>query len=200
MADYVSIANMAASKIGEDDQLRTPGDDTHLGRTVAAVWVLVRRAAIRAHTWNFAMHRAGLTAEALAPEDIPYPWTHRFPLPADNLRLVEVLNLPGDQYQKEGKSIVCNSAGPVYIRYLRDRPESADWDDAFAEVMAMRLAVQIGKRIAGSSYDVADGWRSFKSALADATRSDARENPPIEPDNTGWEDAYLGGASGYWPN
>ncbi len=193
MASYVDIANQAASKIGEDDQLRTPDDDTHLGRTVAAVWARVRRAAIRSHTWNFAMHRAALTAQVLDYD--PYPWEYSFPLPADNVRLVEVLNLTDDAYQIEGKAILCNSAGPVYIRYLRDREDVALWEESFADVMVAQLALQIGVRIAGSSYDVVEGRRLLKDAISTAVRVDARENPPVEQDLTGWEQAYLGGAS-----
>ena len=76
MASYVTIANLAASKIGEDDQLRSPDDDTHLGRTVAAVFVAVRRAAIRDHSWNFAMVRRELAAASL--QSVPYPWQSSF--------------------------------------------------------------------------------------------------------------------------
>jgi hypothetical protein len=190
LADYVSIANMAASLVGEDDQLMSPDDDTHIGRTIKAVWDLCREAAIRDHTWNFAMRRKGLAAEALS--EVPYPWAYSFPLPAESLRLVEVLNLAQDDYQLEGHSVLCDSAGPVYVRYLIDVPESALWDSLFAVAFARRIAVQIGKRIAGSAYDVGTGWKLYQDALSQAVRADARENPPVEPDLTGWEEAYLG--------
>lgn len=195
MADYVSIANLVASRIGEDDQIRTPGDDSHVARTIAAAWDTVRQGAIREHTWNFAMARKGLTAVALAPEDRPFPWQYSLPLPADCLRLVEVLNLPGDRYQLEGKAIVCDSLGPVYIRYLRDVAETALWEPGFTDYFAAKLEMTIGVRIAGSSYDVARGERNARRMLSIATRSDARENPPVEPDLSGWEEVYLGGAS-----
>jgi hypothetical protein len=193
VASEVTIANMAASLVGEDDQLLTIDDDTHLGRTIRAVWDLCRLAAIRDHTWNCFMARAGLSAEALS--SVPYPWTYSFPLPADCLRLVEVLNLAGDDYQLEGRSILCDSAGPVYVRYLRDLADPALWDSLFAVAFARRIAVQIGKRIAGSAYDIDDGWKLYKDALSQAVRADARENPPVEPDLSGWEEAYLGQGS-----
>jgi hypothetical protein len=191
MADYVTIANMAASLIGEDDQIMSPGDDTHIGRTIAAVWALCRQAAIRDHMWNFAMARKGLAAEAL--DDVPYPWAHSFPLPAECLRLVEVLNLSDNDYQLEGRSILCNSIGPVYIRFLQDIEEPALWDDLFAVAFSRRLAVQIGTRIAGSSYDRQAGWQYYQDALSQAKRVDARENPAVVPEWTGWETARFGG-------
>mgnify|MGYP003637221975 CR=1 FL=1 len=192
MSDYVTIANMAASLIGEDDQIRTPDDDTHIGRTIRAVWDLCRRAAIRDHSWNCFMARDGLTAEALPT--VPYPWSYSFPLPADSVRLIEVLNTPRIPYQLEGRSILCDSIGPVYVRYLRDLPEPALWDDLFAVAFARRIAVQVGKRIAGSSYDQVAGWRLYQSALSDAKRTDARENPQVEHDMTAWETARFGGS------
>ena len=195
MADYVTIANMAASLIGEDDQISTPNDDTHIGRTIRAVWDLCRRAAIRDHSWNCFMARAELASEVLA--SVPYPWAASFPLPPDNVRLIEVLNLSGNNYQLEGNAILCDSIGPVYVRYLRDIPETAAWDDLFAVAFARRIAVQIGTRIAGSSYSRKEGWQLYQDALDQAKRVDARENPPIQNDMTDWEMARFGGGSVY---
>lgn len=194
MADYVSIVNLAASKIGEDDQLRSPDDDTHIGRTVKVVWDQVRRAAIRDHTWNFAMRRAALAATADAP---PYPWRGRFPLPADCVRLVEVLH-PASRtdYQLEGKAVLSDSAGPVHVRYLADVTEPAEWDDLFVEAFACRLAFQIADRITGDRSRKADAWANWEAAVRAAKRVDARENPPIPFERTTWESARWGDAGG----
>ena len=191
MADYVTIANMAASLIGEDDQIMSPEDDTHIGRTIAAVWDLCRQDAIRDGSWNCFMKRKGLAAEAL--DEVPYPWGYSFPLPADCLRLIEVLNLTDHEYQLEGRSILCNSAGPVYIRYLQDIREPNLWDSSFAVAFSRRLAFQIGTRIAGSSYDKAAGWKTYQEALSQAKRVYARENPPVVQEWTEWEAARFAG-------
>ena len=193
MTSYVTIANLAASKLGEDDQLRSPDDDTHLGRTVKAVFDPARRAALRDHSWNFAMRRRELAAESL--RSVPYPWQFSFPLPADALRLIEVLNLSArSDYQLEGRSILTNAGGPVYIRYLTDVTESALWDDLFVEAFACRLAFQIGHRIVGSAFDAGTAWKVYKSALADAKRVDARENPQVPFEASSWETARYAGA------
>jgi hypothetical protein len=190
MADYVSIANLAASKLGEDDQLRSPEDDTHLGRTVAAVWDLVRQAALRDHSWNFAMKRAALPKSAAAA---PFPWRSSFPLPADNLRLVEVLDLQArSAYQIEGRAILCNSDGPVHIRYITDVAEPALWDQLFVEAFACRLAFQISDRITGDSNRKQAAWAEYQAALAQAKRVDARENPQVAWEAGSWETARLG--------
>lgn len=191
MTDYVTIANLAAGLIGEDDQLRSPDDDTHMGRTFKAAWNAVRQAATRDHTWNFAMARKGLVAEAL--DDVPYPWGYSYPLPAECLRLVEVLNCGAREYQLEGRSILTNSTGPVYIRFLRDIPETADWDATFVDAFAALMAFTTGNRIAGSAYDKDAGWKIYKAKLSEAKRVDARENPPVEFEPTSWELARFGG-------
>lgn len=201
MTAYVTIANLAASKLGEDDQLRNPDDDTHLGRSVAAVWAPVRQAALRDHSWNFAMRRAGLSAEAL--DHVPYPFGYSFPLPADNLRLIEVLNIgTRDEYQIEGGSILCNSAEPVYIRYIADIEETALWDALFVEAFACRLAYQISDRITGDVGRRDRAWQGYRAALSEAKRVDARENPQIPTEMTDWELARFGGglssATGVW--
>ncbi|BBC99097.1 hypothetical protein [Sphingobium sp. YG1] len=191
MADYVTIANMAASLIGEDDQISAPDDDKHIARSIRAVWDMCRRAAIRDHSWNCFTARVGLSAEDL--DSVPYPWGYSFPLPADCVRLIEVLNVDESRYQLEGRSILCDSVGPVYIRYLKDIKETARWDDLFAVVMARRVAFQVGTRIAGSSYDRAAGWQAYQDGLAQAKRADARENPQVVPEWTEWETARFGG-------
>lgn len=191
MADYVTIANLAASKIGEDDQLRSPDDDTHLNRTVRAVWDTVRRAALRDHSWNFAMRRAQLAAEALP--SVPYPWQSSFRLPADSVRLIEVLNFSDrSKYQLEGKAVLANTIGPLYIRYIADIEETALWDDMFVEAFACRLAFQIGPRIVGSEFDKGTAWKVYQSSLSEAKRVDARENPAIPFEATSWETARTG--------
>jgi hypothetical protein len=192
MADWVSIANLAASKIGEDDQIRAPDADTHLARSVRAVWDMVRRATLRDHPWNFAIRRDQLAAEALA--SVPYPWAYSYPLPATNVRLLEVLNVQArSDYQLEGRSILTNVAGPLYIRFVSDVVEPALWDDAFVEAFACRLAFQVADRITGDRGRKADCWSSYRAALSEAKRVDARENPAIAHEATSWETARWGG-------
>lgn len=191
MASYVQIANLAGELIGTDARLTSPDDDRVLARNVKAVWDLQRRATIGDGAWNFATKRAGLPALADA---VPYPYSYAYQLPADSLRLLEVLNdTARDNYQLEGGKILCDTAAPLYIRYLTDVTEPALWDDGFADAFAKRIAFMIGKRIAGSAYDTTTGWRIYQEALNGSKAQDARENPPIEQEESSWIEARLGG-------
>lgn len=189
MADFVTIANLAASALEEDDQLRSPNDDTHLARSVRAVWDLERRAALRDHSWNFAMRRAALPAVA-DEETAPYAAGYR--LPADCVRLIEVLTLSRSDYQLEGRLILCGARGPLNIRYIRDVTEPALWDDLFVKAFAMRIAWQIAGRITGDPNRAQLAERRYWSALKEAKRVDARENPPVPYEVGAWEMARGG--------
>ncbi|MBN8848155.1 MULTISPECIES: hypothetical protein [unclassified Sphingomonas] len=184
MADFVTIANLAASSLGEDDQLRSPDDDTHLSRSVKAVWDVERQAAIRDHTWNFAMRRAVL-AQVAGQDASPYAAVYR--LPATSLRLVEVLGYRRADYQLEGPFILSSAPAPLRIRYLVDVPEPAEWDAMFAKVFAMRVAWQIADRITGDTGRVQIAERKYLAALREAKRVDARENPPVPFEPGTWE-------------
>lgn len=195
MASYVQVANLAASKIGEDDQLTTPTDDTHLGRTVAAVWDEVRQATLRDYPYNFARKRANLAAQALTVP--PIGWKNSFRLPADCLRLIRLLtHYDREHYAIEGGCILWDNDGPLPILYVWDAIEPALWDSLFVETMACRLAFQIADRITGDRGRKSDAWNNYLSALSQAKRVSSRENPRIEEEPSGWELARTGWYAG----
>lgn len=190
MADFVTIANLAASAIGEDDQMRSPDDDTHLARSVRAVWDIERRAALRDHSWNFAMRRAALPAMVL-PEP-PIGWAYSYNLPADAVRLIEVFGAARRTYQVEGRCVLADVRAPLRIRYIADLVEPAEWDDLFARAFGARIGHAIADRITGDRGRRADAWQLYQQILREAKRVDARENPQVQWEPTGWERARGG--------
>ncbi len=191
MANYVQIANLAAVEIGTEARITDPNEDKVLARNVKAVWDLQRRAAIREGSWNFAARRAALPALA---EEVGYPFTYVYQLPADCLRLIEVLDASArTDYQLEGGKILCNISGPLYIRYAVDVADQAAFDEAFADAFAKRIAWTIGHKIAGSTFDKGAAERRYWAAIMAAKRVDAMENPPIEQEESSWIEARWGG-------
>lgn len=184
MADFVTIANLAASALGEDDQLRSPDDDTHLSRSVRAVWDLERRAALRDHSWNFATRRVALPA-IVGHDASPYAAAYRLPSPC--VRLIEVTGYGRSEYQLEGRLILSGAAAPLRIRYIHDVTETAEWDDLFVKAFATRIAWQIADRITGDTARMQLAERKYRDALSEAKRVDARENPQIPFEATSWE-------------
>lgn len=194
MATIITIANAAATRMGSAARLTSLDDNRTVARTLKSVWDLERRAVLRDGAWNFASRRAELAAEADSDRVI-YPWAYAFPMPAESLRLIEVLDLADPTAWKyEGGVVLCNSAGPLRVRYAIDVPELAVWDDLAAEAFAMRLAWRCGHKIAGSAFDKEACWRDYREALGRAKTTDAMENPPIPLDQGGWLEARMGGA------
>lgn len=191
MSNYVTVANLAAIKMGTQARVAAPGDDTVLARKLAAVWDIERKAVLREGSFNFSMQRAELAAQVDA---VPYPWEFCYPLPTGWLRFIEVLNPGVDAtgYQLEAGKILCNVPAPLYVRYVEDVKTEALWDEAFAEAFACRLAWKCGKSITGTTYDEQGGLQEYRLALAAANRVDAMENPRIESDEVGWVMARFG--------
>lgn len=191
MANYVQIANLAATLIGNQARIVSPDDNTVIARTIKAVWDLQRRATLRDGEWNFACQRAGLPALAAA---VPYPYDYAYQLPAAALRLVELIDDPRDEYRLEGRQILSNNGPPLYVRFCVDVPAPEEWDESFAEAFGARIAWKIGRRIAGSAYDEVMGAQIYRQAVEAAKSVDARENPPLEQDESSWITARFG-----WP-
>lgn len=201
MASETDVANLALIKIGTEARVvDLTTDEGFAAATLKAVWAIERQAAIRDGAWNFAVQRAALASETLGAGVSIYPWAYSFPLPAGTLRLLEVLETSREDYQLEGRSIRCDSAGPVYVRVLVDVAEPALWDSLFAEAFACRLAWRVGKRIAGSSFGADQAWQEYEAAIAAGKRVDARENPPIAHEESSWVTARFGWGGAYHPD
>lgn len=193
MSSEAEIANLAALKMGASAVIVSLDDDRKVARTLKAVWRIQRRATLREGSFNFSTTRGTLAkASSVAAAEI-YPYSAAFTMPAAGLRLLEILNpeLRG-AYQLESGRVLCDSTGPVYARWIEDRPEPASWDDAFAEAFACRLAWRCGREVQGADFDVTTAWREYQTAISGGKRVDARENPPIEQEECDWVLARFG--------
>lgn len=189
MANAVQIINLAGALIGTETRVTDPDDDRVLPRKAKAVWDVQRRATIRDGEWNFACERAGLPA-LVGP--VPHPFAWAYEMPAKALRLLELIDGSRDDYRLEKRKILSNRGAPLNVRYLIDVEDPANWDEAFADCFAARIAWTIGRSIAGSAYDVDAGERTYRRKLIDAKSVDARENPPLEQEECGWVNARMG--------
>ncbi len=198
MSSIVDVYNVAAVRMGAATRISSPDDDRHVARTIRAVFDINRRAAIRDGAWNMATRKARLAAE-YDPERVIYPWANAFPMPAKDLRLLEVIGCAREQYEYLDKVVLTNVAGPLYVRHLVDVPEPANWDEGFAYSFGLRLACACGRAIAGSAFDLDKCWSEYRASLSSAKRSDARENPGPAQEDSGWIDARSGGHPGRRP-
>ena len=187
MASESQIANLAAARIGSETRITSLDDNRPLARTLSAVWDIERKATLRDGAFNFAARRGALPQIDIADIATIYPYQAAFELPSDALRLIEVLNLEvRDSYQLEGKMILADTTGPLYARWIIDVTEPALWDDAFAEAFACRLAWKCGRKVIGANFDTNGAWQEYQAAIGAAKGVDAKENPPIEQEESDW--------------
>lgn len=187
MASQIAIMNAVAVLIGTESRVTDPADDRFLATTLREVWDTERQATLRDGGWNFATKRRELLAAELEAGETIFPWTFAYPIPADCLKLIEILTEEArEHYQKEGGRILCDAAAPLRIRYIADVVEPTKWDSLFAAAFAARLAFICGARIAGSVYDEQKGWQTYKERLKGAKGADSLENPRIEFEESDW--------------
>jgi hypothetical protein len=186
MASQIDIANRALTKMGAA-RIISLSDDVKAARSVASMWDIVRDAELRARNWSFAIKREALAASSTAPA---YGYNYQFPVPSDFLRLVSV----GEYYppasltdyrgsdesawRVEGRNILHDDAGPLYIRYVARIDDTAQWDATFVESFACRLAAELAEELTQSSSKKDTAWGEHKKAISEAVRANAIELPP----------------------
>lgn len=202
--DYVAIANMALQQLGEDDRISAPDEDSRAARAVATAWEGNRIAVLTEAHWSFALRTVELAAR---PADPLFPIAlgfTPFPMPADLLALVEILEprveLEDDSYSIEagpsgGEELLIGTSGPITIRYTRDTAllkDPANWSPAFVEAFAFRLAWQIAEAM-GSGKGAKDrAYGAWGAAIKKAKRANARKKASQERTPGPWELARRG--------
>jgi len=212
VTDRLSVANLALVKMGASDTIVAPDQDSHAARTIASVWDDVRRACIRggrkAPRWNFAEEYAETPARAIsAGKPLPFGWSGAFPAPDGALRLAEIVDpvTSDDGWKFASGEVLLRGSGPLRAWWLFDVPEVALWDALFVQCFAARLAYETVDRIAADLARKSALWNEYEANLSAATKVDARENPPVEPEESSWVAARGAGsgagwyANGSWP-
>ena len=194
MASDVEIANRALSKLG-DKTIVSLTEDSNSARAINECYVLVRKNEIRRHPWHFAKKRALLAASATAPA---FDFSYAYPLPADCLRVLmphpesDSVQYDGKvDWKIEGRSILSDQAGPLKITYLADVTDSEQFDAAFVDTFAARLAAEVSMRLTGSAEKRKLALEEYRMSLLEARRVNAFEQFSIERPMGDWEIARL---------
>ncbi|MDR1650744.1 MAG: hypothetical protein LBR87_03060 [Synergistaceae bacterium] len=106
----------------------------------------VRDSLLFTYPWVFARKSAAL---AEMSEALP-GWRHTYALPADCLRLIEVVSSGHARldYEVSGTSVSCDHAG-VSAGYTAKSPDTAQWPALFSDVFCARLAAETAPSIMG---------------------------------------------------
>lgn len=194
MASDVQIANRALSKIG-DKSIVSLTEASEPARAINECYAIVRQSEIRRHPWHFAKKRAALAADVETPE---FDYEYQFTLPSDCLRLLmpqnnsESVQTDGRvDWKIEGRKILSNQEGPLYVTYLADVTDANQFDAAFVDVFACRLAMEVAHRLTGSTDKRKQAKDEYRDALIEARRMNAFEQFSVERPADDWELARL---------
>lgn len=190
----VGIVNLAAVIMGQQ-RISDFGEASKLARLANEHYTTIRDALLRSYVWSFATKRQSLPASGTAPE---YGYAYKFPLPSDNLRLLQVgefyvgpdlsdyRNADTSEYKLESKHILSNQSGPLKIRYIRRVEDPNEFDAAFVPMLAAKLAKIWAKAMTDSNSVQNRADAEFESAKSDAIRANAFENPPVPVADDTW--------------
>ena len=194
MASQVEIANRALTKIGEA-RILSLGDDVEAARSIDSLWDIVRDAELRIRKWKFSVSRTTLAALASTPS---WGFSYEYQLPADCLRILQVNDIyPGvdlsdyrgsdsAEWRVEGRKILTNISAPLKIRYVSRVEDTGQWDAAFTEAFACRLAAEVVERLTQSNAKKDTAWSEYKQAISMAVRADAIESAPEPLPDSEW--------------
>lgn len=194
MASKVEIANRALTKIGEA-RILSLSDDVEAARTIDSLWDIVRDAELRIRKWKFSVLRTSLAALATTPS---WGYDYEYQLPAACLRILQVNDIyPGvslsdyrsmdeTEWRVEGRKILTNISAPLKIRYIARIEDTGQWDAAFTEAFACRLAAEVVERLTQSNTKKETAWSEYKQAISMAVRADAIESAPEPLPDSEW--------------
>lgn len=183
MASVVDICNRGLQKLGSK-RITSLGENSASGRACNAAYEACRDAELRKHTWNFAVDRATLAADATPPAR---GRTNAFQLPADYIRLAPKYvedNMNTKDWVIEGQKILTNYSAPLDIRYVKKVTDPNLFDPLFREALSCRMAIEMCEELTQSNQKIQVVAAGYKDAVSEAKRVNAMENvsplPPID--------------------
>jgi hypothetical protein len=194
MASQVAIVNRALTKLGEA-RILSLSDDVEAARSADSMWDIVRDAELRTRRWKFSITRASLAALVSTPD---WGFTVEYQLPAGCLQLLQVndiyvgadlsdyRNADTALWRIEGRKILTDFEAPLKIRYVQTVEDTGEWDSAFTEAFACRLAAELCERLTQSNSKRELAWEEYKQAIRMAVRANALESAPEPLPDDAW--------------
>lgn len=164
----LDVCNRALSRVGAARMLSMV-DVSAIARAVVACFPSAPDWVLRSWRWTFAIKREALS-NPLDASELGYAW--RYALPADYLTWAPEFQT--EPVVVEGGSVLSDQDAPLWFRYVSQVTDPSEWDAAFAEVLAWKLALEIQPELGPNILrtTLLDG---FHEAVRDAQRSGAIE-------------------------
>ena len=188
MASFVEISSNALRLLG-DDPITSFSDDTERARLVNAVYEEMRDEVTRAAVWNCCKSRQVLASLSETPA---FGWAYYHQLPADCLRVVDVLS--GDtriDHTIEGRRLMTDVSS-VNLIFLKRVTDPNELDVLFIAAYTARIAAELSLPISGSNTVATAMWRAYDMKITEARTIDSQEGTSANLDVQSILDARAG--------
>lgn len=182
----IDCCNSALQRVGAASILSL-NDNSPEARACSIAYDSNRRDELRKHKWNFATTRAVLAPDTVAPA---FDYLYQFTLPTDCVRVLRPAEANLD-WKIEGRKILTNNGNTLYLRYIYDVQDAAQWDATFYNVVAAALAIDIVERLTQSNVKKQQLFNEYNDAIRSARRMNAFESGPEEAAEDNWLLARL---------
>ena len=181
MASKTEIANKTLSKIGDRRVSNIETDSSERAQVINSMFDMVRDQLLAAFPWNFAIKRASLAKDVVAPV---WGYSNYYTVPTDFLSLLSIQNNP--RYLMENGKIATDEGAPLKIRYVKRVTDTGNFDVWFDEALACELGVECIERVSGSNTKKQILMSQRDMAIAKAYANDSIQDPPQELQESEW--------------
>lgn len=183
MASQIQIINVALSRIGANE-IQSLSTNTAEQKLAVNFWDVARQDCLRAHPWNFALKDAQLNQ---IDGYTSFEFKYAYQLPADFIRLMQYYSNP--VFKVQGRRILSNNE-VCKIKYVSDVQNPMEWDASFTDLMAQRLAHDMGYALTKSQSTADAMWSIYQQKLKNARHIDSTED--VQDMLGGPESIYIG--------
>lgn len=162
------------------------GEDSEAGGLASRTYASLRDEFLASHPWGFATVRVQL-AELSAP-DSASGFTRRFQLPADTLRVIEVLDANREDWVVEGRELWTSISGNVWVRYIRKMTQPGLFSASFEAAFKRYLAVNWSETLTRSSSTAERLEKQEARMTQDARSFDGQQGQVQVVEVEGWID------------
>lgn len=177
MASAISICSNALQMLGDSPiNSFTDGNSTNgldRARLCANLWPTVRDALLRSHTWNCATKRVVLSPASEAPA---FGYTHKFALPGDWIRNVEINGYASERVDHviESGYLLMNGS-TLSLRYIWRNEDPGSWDTMLVNCAELAMSARLAKPITDSITQQQNQEQLLELALRRARAVDGQD-------------------------
>jgi len=185
----VDICNLALQMLGAASITGLPPSDTSTNaKACNACYEKLRDKELRVNRWGFAKRRVVLAPDATAPA---FDFLYAFSWPSDCLRPLRPQNRNDCDWQFENKKILTNDGDTLNLVYIARVTDPNNFDAAFVEALAAKMAWHMCEAITQSNTKKADALKAYDRIIAEAKLANSIEQVPEDPADDLWITARL---------